>query len=627
MFMRFSVRFWGRTLPPALLMLLVVVSSFTVPGALLPSPMVSTDDKVLQRLHAKHPRLYATDEEWAGVRRRVEQDAFARGWYERLHKESLKVIDDPPVEYKLTPRLLKQSRTALHRISLLAGLYRLDGDAHKARRARAEMLAAASFKDWNPAHFLDTAEMTNALAIGYDWLFDYLSPEDRSIIRRAIIEKGLEPGRSAYAGGAWWSKTHNNWNQVCNAGLTVGALAVADEEPELAGEIINRARESIVNSMRMFAPDGGNEEGPGYWEYATRYNVFYLAALKSALGTDFSFQKVDGFADTGLFRIHSTGPFGLCFNYADAVEKVYPAPQMLWFAREFQQPAYRAHELLLARERPDFFHLLWYVAQNPSWRETELPRDTMFRAVNVAFFRSAWNDPQGTYVAFKGGSNQASHGHLDLGSFVLDALGERWAVDLGPDDYQLPGYFGKERWNYYRTRTEGHNTLNIDGENQNLTGDAPLIAFLSTPQKAFAVLDLTTAYQPKVTSATRAVIFLNRKQLLVQDELQAPKPVDIAWSFHTRAAVELHGARAVLSRGNAQMQLNILSPQGAQFEVGAASSPPPQKQQPDVRKILIKLRQQVKDVRVAVLLSPAGSAHTPPVEPLEKLIAEGKLKR
>jgi len=41
------------------------------------------------------------------------------------------------------------------------------------------MLAAAQFPDWFPKHFLDTAEMTAALGVGYDWLFDFLSAEER----------------------------------------------------------------------------------------------------------------------------------------------------------------------------------------------------------------------------------------------------------------------------------------------------------------------------------------------------------------------------------------------------------------------------------------------------------------
>ena len=76
--------------------------------------------------------------------------------------------------------------------------------------------------------------------------------------------------------------------------------------------------------------------------------------------------------------------------------------------------------------------------------------------------RSAWDDPNAVSVDFKAGDNKANHSHLDLGSFIVDALGVRWACDLGADDYNMPGYFGGKRWTYYRLRAEGHNTLVIN---------------------------------------------------------------------------------------------------------------------------------------------------------------------
>ena len=248
--------------------------------------------------------------------------------------------------------------------------------------------------------------------------------------------------------------------------MTVGALAIADEEPALAREIIAHGRESIVLAMHSFAPDGGWAEGPGYWNYATSYNVYYLAALQSALGTDFDLKKMPGFAETGNFRIQLVGPLTAPSTLPMA-PSAGTAPQMLWFAREFHRPLYAQHERRLAATRPSIFHLLWSGKSRERKRESDLPRDAIFHGVNVAFFRSAWNDPQAVYVGFKGGDNKANHSHLDLGTFVLDALGERWAIDLGSDDYNLPGYFGKQRWTYYRLRTEGHNTLTIDGDNQN----------------------------------------------------------------------------------------------------------------------------------------------------------------
>ena len=66
-------------------------------------------------------------------------------------------------------------RENLRRILFLGFAYRMTGEKRYSDRAEAEMLKAASFSDWNPSHFLDVAEMTAALAIGYDWLYPKLS--------------------------------------------------------------------------------------------------------------------------------------------------------------------------------------------------------------------------------------------------------------------------------------------------------------------------------------------------------------------------------------------------------------------------------------------------------------------
>ena len=121
-------------------------------------------------------------------------------------------------------------------------------------------MAVAKFEDWHPPHFLDTAEMTLAFAIGYDWLYNSLTDDERHIIREAIITKGLEPAKEAYEGEKpwkWWVTCDHNWNQVCNGGIAMGALAIADEEPSLCEYILDQAIKSIPKAMAEFAPDGG----------------------------------------------------------------------------------------------------------------------------------------------------------------------------------------------------------------------------------------------------------------------------------------------------------------------------------------------------------------------------------
>lgn len=571
----------------------------------------------LATLKQGHPRLLWLDADVARVKTLTQTDPLAKEWFEKLRKGADDLIPQPVSERVLQgPRLLQVSRAVLNRVALLAGMYRLTGETKYADRARAEMLAAAKFEDWHPPHFLDTAEMTNAVSIGYDWLYDRLSPEDRALLKTAIVEKGLKPGVKYQTSNKGAHTTTNNWNQVCNGGLTVGALAIADEEPELARQIINNAIELIPAAMEHFAPDGGFEEGPGYWSYATQFNVYFISALQTALGTDFDFLKKPGFAETGMFRMQAAGPFNQTFNFADAGATVGGASQMFWMAKVFNKPVYAAHERAIGqnRGRIDAFHLFWFNDAGSQKDVDALPTAAMFKKVNVAFLRSAWMNEKAGFVGFKGGDNTASHGHADIGTFVYDADGIRWAMDLGPDDYNLPAYFGNKRWTYYRLRTEAHNTLTIGNENQNIQkSESPIVAFNDKPGEAFAVTDMTAAYAPSASRAQRGVQLLGRS-LLVQDEVEGAEAQDWIWNFHTDATPKISGQTAVLSKSGKEMSVRILEPVDATFEIVSANPPPPQMQQPKVVNLTIKQPAKVKSLRLVVLLTPKGDK-APKVKP------------
>jgi len=576
--------------------------------------------KVLKGLRRTHPRLMLLDADLAKIRKAIEEDDRAAGWYRHLLRRAKQLLREPTVTYELRgPRLLHVSRRALDRIYTLGLAYRLTGERRFAERAIEELLAVCSFKDWHPPHFLDTAEMTHAVAIGYDWLYHVLTPEQRRRVRDAIVGKGLRPAWYCYRKGRWWTRTRFNWNQVCNGGTAIGALAVADEEPDLCAYLLAEAVQRIRLAMRQYAPDGGWAEGPGYWHYATMYTVYMLAALESALGTDFGLSEIPGFSEAGMFRIYIVGPTGLTFNFADAHERAGSAPEMFWLARRFRRPVYAWHEVRYAG-RGSPFDLLWF---EPSFGRAErgnLPLDAYFRGVEVVFLRSAWEDPKAIFVGFKAGDNRANHSHLDLGTFVLDALGKRWAVDLGSDNYNLPGYFGRKRFTYYRLRTEGHNTLVLNGENQNPDAKAKIIAFKSTEGEAFAVADLSEAYRSHAAKVWRGVGLVNgRRSVLIQDEIETAGVVDIVWSMHTRASVQVSGRRATLTEGAVHLLAEILEPEDAEFTVASAKAPAPQNPNKGVRKLLIRLPSVTGRVRVVVLLKPYVSGPSdfrPVVRPL-----------
>jgi hypothetical protein len=581
----------------------------------------------LSTLRPGHPRLLVLDGDLPAIRNAVETDPAAAAICKEMLAYAAGVLTAPPHHSEMSgpeKTLLGAARDMEKRIVTLAALYRLYGDRRFAERARQEMLAGAAFPDWNPRHFLDTAEMTAALGIGYDWLYSYLAPADRDTIRAAILQKGLGAG-IAFMTGDKMAKLHNNWVQVCCGGLTLGALAIAGESKEEAAQTLDLTPPHMAWIMKLFAPDGGFEEGQAYWNYATVYNVLYLAALDTALGNDFGQSDARGFAETGNYRMQAISPLGLYANFSDCPEASDSAPQMLWMAKRFNRPDYALHEREVGarklKDRFSIFELLWFTPVKGSLRDAGFPLAAKFDRINAAFFRTAWGDPNATYIAFKGGNARASHGHLDLGSFIMEAFGQRWAIELGGDSYGLPGYFGKNRWTYYRLRTEGQNTLTIDNQNEDLDAVAPLTAFHGPPGGSYAIADLTAAYKEKLAGWERGMALLDGNRVLLQDEVQPKAPADVTWNFHTRAKIDItpSGSVAVLSQGDAKLKATILSPAGAKFATASANPPPPQGQNPGVTNLIIPLAGVSKPETITVLFSAAGDNAAPPLPtPLDK---------
>ncbi len=583
---------------------------------------------ILKTLRTEHPRILATKSDFTALKQRIAGDDTLKQWRAKVQDNATKILTQEPSKYEIPDglRLLSTSRRVVDRMLTLGLMYQLDGDKRWAERAWKELDAAAHFPDWNPRHFLDTAEMTHGFAIGYDWFYDAWTPEQRKVIRTAMVEMGLQKALNVHRGNpkpsGSWNKARHNWNQVCNGGITTGALAIADEDPALASELLKAGCESIQLAINEFAPDGAWNEGPGYWNYATTYNCAMLAALDSALGTDFGLAKIPGFNECGTFPIFNSGPTGKTFNYADASDGTIRAPHLFWLAKKFNRPEYASYQMKVATGAP--LDLLWY--DKALVKDSAAPLDKYFRAAEVVDMRSAWDDSRALFVGFKAGDNKANHSNLDLGSFVLDALGSRWFVDLGADNYNLPGYFGKARWTYYRMRAESHNTLVLNESlepDQDPRAATKIIRYESRPDRVFAIADLTSAYARDAKEVKRGIAMLDRKRVLLQDEVIAEKPADLWWFVHTPAKIALNGNTATLTIGKEQLIARLLSPAGAKFEklpaapLPASPNPEKQKENKGIEKLAIHLP-ATKETRIVVVFAPANDSVKPDVTPLAK---------
>lgn len=589
-----------------------------------------------------HPRLLANAQQIAEIKERAKTDAVLQSWIDSIEKSSQGILEQPTVEFiselGYSNGMLEVARAAKEKLYKMAFLYQFTDDDKYAERAWKELEEICSWPDWHPGHFLDTGELSYGVALAYDWCYDYFTPEQRKTIEDALHQNAVMDGIGAYNGTtdkmdsgthnrSGWTKATTNWNAVCNAGLLMASAAIANVYPEDCTTLLGHIIKSVELAVKDYAPDGGYAEGPGYWEYGTTYLVWLIASMDSAFGTNYGLYQWPGVSTTQYYASYVDGPTG-SFNYSDSGSSHMDASSSFWFANKNGDPdlaGLRYNQLIENGGSASPKDVLWYNPDNISAR-VELPSDRLFKGIDTVFFRTNWTDSSMVFAGFHGGKNNSNHGNLDVGTFVLDAEGERWFIDLGGDNYSLPNYFGMEgRSTYYRGRAEGQNTVCVNPDkkaDQVYTARGRITEYVSKPKGAYAIMDMKSALSVlKVSEAQRGMLFTNnRRAVVVQDEITLLEPGEVWWFAHTKADIEVapDGKSAILTQNGKRMSAVITSDNDAKFTVMDAVKLPtsPETHEMEtantgIRKLAIHLT-DVKEVNLAVTFRMLEDGETEP---------------
>lgn len=548
----------------------------------IPPPVVTPDPDWSRLTSSAHPRIIYTDADFEAIRKGISGNPVLAEIHNGIIAIATSSLTAADLERKLSgKRLLDVSRNAEERILSCAYAYKTTSDRIFLEKAEHDIVTVCNFSDWNARkHFLDVGEMAAGVALGYDWLYNELSDETKSLVCRKLNEFAFSPALGKVWNLDFYSAV-NNWNQVCNGGLVCAALAVYEKDQQVAREIVDKAMQSNVAAMEtMYSPDGNYPEGYSYWNYGTLYEALMLTAMETATGSDTGLSNIGGFSHTGKYMLYMESPLGQCFNYSDCAPSAVACLAQWYFAHKFNDLSllYLEKDKIRSYRSSSESRLLPLVAYYAykmnieSLDDITAPEESFFVGEGltpVVLVHDSWTmDTSDKFLGIKGGKGNTSHAHLDAGSFVYDAFGVRWSADLGLQSYgTLEPYInlwnmndGSERWTAFRYNNYNHSTLTVNNTYHRVAGEAKIEGIINDNGKKGAIVDMTGPLSNEAAKVRRTV-WMEGDNLYVTDEITArqDKDADVRWTMVTRARPVIEYGAITLSSANRTLYLKTSS--------------------------------------------------------------------
>jgi hypothetical protein len=380
------------------------------------------------------------------------------------------------------------------------------------------------------------------------WLLgDSLGADARRQIDRNVRRRVLDPFREMVTGKRkpnWWITGKNNWNAVCLANVLAAALATLPDRHDRA-VFAAAAEQDSLNYLDGFDADGYCVEGLGYWNYGFGNYVRLCELLFGATSGQvdcFNRDKVKAIAEFPAKLMIAEGVYPA---YGDVHLDAAPSPALVDFVdRRFQLPGANSARTgsLSTSLGGSLGETLMMSCPNSASGKPAVPpippalRD-WFDDAQVLTCRPATSDGQGLAVSIKGGRNGVSHGHDDLGSFVLVVGKTTLLVDPGTEVYTART-FSKDRYKSKVINSFGHNVPLVAGELQISTSSAQvkILGREFSDSVDTLAMDLTSAYAvPQLIQLGRTFTYDRRAggSLTVQDECRFASPEPFGIQFIT----------------------------------------------------------------------------------------------
>jgi hypothetical protein len=387
-----------------------------------------------------------------------------------------------------------------------------------------------------------------------------VSPVLRHRLQHEVQRRFLEPclNRADFWWMAWDTQGHpiNNWNPWIVSNWIAAALLI-ETDPLTRARHIEKAQRVLDIFLNSYPADGGCDEGPAYWgragasmfealdwmhgASAGRIDI-YDEPLIQAMGRYILNAHVgDGwyinFADaTALTTVEGV----LAYRYGRAVGDDELAGFGAWLWQRDHGKSFNSFRRSLGRILPELF-LAAELADQPA--AAPLPANTWLPDLQVMTARDTADTTRGLYLAAKGGHNDESHNHNDVGSFLAYLDGLPLIIDAGPEAYTAKT-FSPQRYEIWTMRSGWHNLPLVNGQEQQAGRQfaAQDVVYIDTTDHASLALDLGAAYPANahITSWRRELTLQRPERLHITDTYELSETTGpTAYHFLVNRPVEL----------------------------------------------------------------------------------------
>ena len=171
-----------------------------------------------------------------------------------------------------------------------------------------------------------------------------------------------------------------------------------------------------------------------------------------------------------------------------------------------------------------------FLSNYPTFKESEVKEpailDRWLPNLQVICSRSKTEPSSGLFLSAKGGNNDESHNHNDIGNFIVYADGEPIIIDIGGGTYTAQT-FSKQRYELFNCRSAYHNVPLINGCEQHEGKDymATNVKYKSNEKQSTLTLDISEAYPKEAyVSKWKRTIQLSRgKEVLITEKYKLKK--------------------------------------------------------------------------------------------------------